>query len=449
MQPNRFDKFDYSRVLGTLMQNMNHKYVDMNRYYNILGQVTGPKIFAYGIMFHQHLLRRSLDRAPGKSNIVGLRIESSRIGSFTNSAQLRNWMLQEGWMRFDGAYFLKMAGEKTWHDIVIKMQEIGLIEINKHNGICSMIPVEGRFLPPVYAYVALLSRFKRDSEIKNMVRDTMEQSPGMIRKMAEAKTKEELVEEVVMLRGENLRKFTDPNYNKEMFRSIVERVQEKFPHKFYRLKPGEINKFSAEFETLSGQKNSEAERIFRDVLQTELKNRETEVPESLDPEGKTRRAELEALKTKSSTKSDSNLPEKSTFFSELGADENAPIEIPAKRKPGRPRKIKDPVNNTEDLKTKSSEKPNPKHQEKSTFFSNAIEETIETIDPDVDVVEAAIQRRMKSERQEAIDFFDSMDIEPGSGTDPDEFNEDYDVPDLPEIVGFNYQDPDLDPDFWG
>lgn len=226
---------DYRLMLGTIFSNTNHEYIQLPKYYDIIARLKTKPMMGYAMTLHHHLSGAMCNRKPSPRKDICLYIENEK-GRITNKDEMEKFLSEEGYLKNNGAYLLNLASSATWYSTLKNLLDIGLLDLSGGK-LKSMIPIEGRFLPIPYAYVAFLSRLKRDSNIKNSISEKLSKIPEELTNQLQSFNKDDLVKEIVNLRTKDLK-----IHNKsELFKSLYSEIKKEFPHKWGRPSEAESN----------------------------------------------------------------------------------------------------------------------------------------------------------------------------------------------------------------
>lgn len=215
---------NYLQMYGTLFSNQTHKYIQLDRYYDLVGQVEGKTKAAYAMILHSHIAQVTCNRSPGVHFNIFMYIDSEK-GTISNSTEMKEWLERTGWMNCNGKHLLAIASHEVWWVVYKCMLDVGLIKAQA-GALRAMIPIQGRFLPIPYATVAFLSRIKKDGELGSEIQQALLSIPSKVKANLENLPKEDLIDELVKLKTQHV----NPNRNSEIFKMIVEEVQDKYPH---------------------------------------------------------------------------------------------------------------------------------------------------------------------------------------------------------------------------
>lgn len=214
------------QMMGTLQANQNHEYVQLYRYFDVIGRLEGRTKAGYAMLLHSHFAQVTCNRSPGLHFNIFMYIDNEN-GSINNSTQMKEFMLMDGWMNCNAAHLLKIASHEVWWVVYKAMIELGLIRVSKGT-LRVMFPVEGRFLPIPYAHVALLSRIKKDSNTSKAVLEALAQLPSKMRTNLEELPKEDLINEFIKLKTENL----TPTKSNPVYKLLMEEIKLNNPHQW-------------------------------------------------------------------------------------------------------------------------------------------------------------------------------------------------------------------------
>lgn len=215
---------NYMQMIGTLSANQNHKYIQLYRYFDVISKLEGRAKAAYAMILHQHLANVTCNRAPGVRSNIFMYIDNEQ-GSILNSKDMKAFMEKTGWMNCEGQHLLKIASPEVWWLVFKAMLELGLINV-RSGMLRVMYPIEGRFLPIPYAYVAFLSRVKKDNTLSKSILESMAKTPQEIRTNLESLTKEDLINEFIKLKTQNLQ----ASKSNPIYQLLFDEVQAKYPH---------------------------------------------------------------------------------------------------------------------------------------------------------------------------------------------------------------------------
>lgn len=217
---------NYLQMYGTLFSNQKHKYIQLHKYYDLIGKIEGRTKAAYAMLLHSHIAQVTCNRSPGVHANIFMHIDTQK-GHISNSKEMKEWMLKTGWMDCNGGHLLQIASQEVWWLVYKAMLDVGLI--SQRSGVLrAMVPIEGRFLPVPYAYVAFLSRIKRDSEMDNQIQKALSDVPKKVRANLENLPKEDLIDELVKLKTQDL----STSKNSEVFKMLREEISAKYPHQW-------------------------------------------------------------------------------------------------------------------------------------------------------------------------------------------------------------------------
>lgn len=246
---------NYLNMYGTIFSNQNHKYIQLDRYYDIIGKLEGRTKAAYAMILHSHMAQVTCNRSPGVHANIFMYIDT-KSGVINNSTEMKEWMCKSGWLNCNGEHLLDIASQEIWWVVYKSMMDVGLIK-TQAGTLRVMIPIEGRFLPIPYAHVAFLSRVKRDSELSKAVVQALADTPDKIRTNLENLPKEDLIDELIKVKTENL----IPSRNSEVYKMLMEEIQAKHPHQWgknpEKNRENFLEKISENFSEIIPEKNPE------------------------------------------------------------------------------------------------------------------------------------------------------------------------------------------------
>lgn len=217
---------NYKQMYGNLFINQTHKHIQLDRYYDLVGKLEGKTKTMYAMILHSHIAQTICNRVPGIQFNIFMYIDTKK-GTIANAKDMKAWMLKTGWMNCNGAHLLKIASPSTWHIVYKTMLNIGLLEENAGILRCS-IPIDGRFLPIPYAYVAFLSRLKRDGQLNTSISKALSSVPDKMRSSLDELPKEEIIDEIIRLKTKGL----VSGRKSEVYRMLYEEISAKYPHKW-------------------------------------------------------------------------------------------------------------------------------------------------------------------------------------------------------------------------
>lgn len=221
---------NYLQMYGTVFANQNHKYIQLNKYYDLIGRLEGKSKAAYAMILHNHIAQISCNRTNAVHFNIFMYIDT-KSGSINNSKEMREWIEKTGWMNCNGKHLFKIASNEVWWIVYKAMIDVGLLE--QRSGILkALIPIEGRFLPIPYAYVAFLSRLKKDSELKGQIQKALMSAPDKMKKNLEELSKEDLIKELVKIKTNGY----NSSKNSELFKMIFEEIRSAYPHQWGQYK---------------------------------------------------------------------------------------------------------------------------------------------------------------------------------------------------------------------
>lgn len=219
---------DYRLMYGTMYINRNHKYIDMQKYFDVVSEMEGRAKGGYAMILHAHLSEIICNRPPASRLNISMHI-STRSGLITNDQNMEDFLLSTGYLNCNGEYLLKIASYRSWYKVFKCMVKIGLIQITRFK-ISTMIPIQGRFLPIPYAYVAFLSRLKHDSNLRNAIQQSLIDSPKKMKENYLKMDKEDIIDEIVRVKTRNIPtdKYSD------LSGIIFKDISDKYPYKWGR-----------------------------------------------------------------------------------------------------------------------------------------------------------------------------------------------------------------------
>ena len=215
---------NYLQMYGTLFSNQKHPYIQLQRYYEIIGRLEGKAKSANAMILHSHIAQITCNRGPGIHANIFMHIDSEK-GTISNSTEMKEWMLKDGWMNCSGGHLLEIASNEVWWVVYKAMMDVGLIT-GKAGVLRAMVPINGRFLPIPYAYVAFLSRLKKDSDLKTQIQKALSDVPSKIKTNLENLPKEDLINELIKLKTQGI----SSSKKSELFKLLFDEITTKFPH---------------------------------------------------------------------------------------------------------------------------------------------------------------------------------------------------------------------------
>jgi hypothetical protein len=246
---------NYLQMYGTIFANQNHKYIQMERYYAIIGKLEGRTKAGYAMILHNHCAQITCNRTPGVHSNIFMYIDNGK-GSINNSKEMKEWICQTGWMNCNGEHLLDIASNEVWWVVYKAMLDIGLLKAQSGT-LRVMIPIEGRFLPIPYAHVAFLSRVKKDSDLSSAIIKALSDIPERIRTNLAELPKEDLIDELVKIRTKNI----VPSKSSEVYKMLFEEISAKHPHEWgknpEKNRENFLEKISENFSEIIPKKNPE------------------------------------------------------------------------------------------------------------------------------------------------------------------------------------------------
>lgn len=251
---------NYLQMYGTIFANKNNKYIELSRYYDLIGKLEGRTKTVYAMLLHSHIAGVICNRSPGMHLNIFMYIDN-RKGIISNSKDMKKWILSTDWMNCNGKHLLDIASADVWWIVYKSMIDVGLLSTTA--GVLRvMIPINGRFLPLPYAYVAFLSRVKKDSELTKLISKTIAETPDKMRTSLKDTPKEDLIDEIVRMKTKDL----TLSKNSEVFKMLHEEISNKFPHKWGNNLENKVQKNRENFlENIS-------EKIIENKVENNLEN---------------------------------------------------------------------------------------------------------------------------------------------------------------------------------
>ncbi len=214
---------NYLQMHGTVFANKNNKYIQLSRYYDLIGKIEGKTKAGYAMLLHSHISETICNRSPGVHLNVFMYIDNKK-GFINNSKEMKVWMLKTGWMDCNAAHLLDIASADVWWIVYKSMLDVGLLS-SSAGTLRVMIPINGRFLPLPYAYVAFLSRVKKDSVLSKLIKSTIADTPDKIRTSLLETPKEDLIDEIVRMKTKGL----STSKNSEIYKMLHSEISSQFP----------------------------------------------------------------------------------------------------------------------------------------------------------------------------------------------------------------------------
>ena len=215
---------NYLLMYGTLFSNQKHPYIQLPRYYDIVGRLEGKTKSAYAMILHSHIAQTICNRKPGIKSSIFMYIDNGK-GSINNSTEMKEWMLQSDWMNCNGAHLLEIASAEVWWIVYKALLDVGLLA-TRAGTLRAMVPINGRMLPIPYAYVAFLSRLKKDVNLKSQIQKALSDTPNKIKANLENLPKEDLINELIRIKTRGL----NTSKKGELFKMLFDEVSTKYPH---------------------------------------------------------------------------------------------------------------------------------------------------------------------------------------------------------------------------
>ena len=215
---------NYLLMYGTLFSNQQHPYIQLHRYYDIVGRLEGKTKAAYAMILHSHIAQTICNRKPGIKSSIFMYIDNGK-GSINNSTEMKEWMLQSDWMNCNGAHLLEIASAEVWWIVYKALLDVGLLA-TRAGTLRAMVPINGRMLPIPYAYVAFLSRLKKDVNLKSQIQKALSDAPDKIKANLENLPKEDLINELIRIKTIGL----NTSKKGELFKLLFNEVSTKYPH---------------------------------------------------------------------------------------------------------------------------------------------------------------------------------------------------------------------------
>lgn len=258
---------NYLQMYGTMFANQNHKYIQLNRYYDLIGRLEGKSKAAYAMLLHNHIAQVSCNRTNGVHFNIFMYIDTAS-GIIKNSKEMREWIEKTGWMNCNGNHLFNIASNEVWWIVYKAMLDIGLIE--QRSGILkALIPIEGRFLPIPYAYVAFLSRLKKDSELRTQIHQALMSAPDKMRANLEELPKEDLINELIKIKTKGY----NSSKNSELSKMVFDEIRTAFPHQWGQYQKENPN----DPENILGELSEISEKKIQEKIQEDIDKKQAKL----------------------------------------------------------------------------------------------------------------------------------------------------------------------------